>query len=206
MTSSASQRIVYAIIHLVEIQQNCSQSRQQWLKKPMLSGAYRKWLIDNGSLTARLKAHYKDFAVRPVLLKNTKAFTDESSLIGLKANQHALIREVILMGNNQPVVFAHSVLPRASLRGAWCGLGKLGNKPLGATLFANPKVKRTPLEYKKLPRQHPISIRVRAHIHSPPKALWARRSVFQLNCAKILVTEVFLGHLLTPVIPAKAGI
>jgi chorismate--pyruvate lyase len=100
------------------------------------------------------------------------------------------------MGNNQPVVFAHSVLPRASLRGAWNGLGRLGNKPLGATLFANQVVKRTPLEYKKLPKHHPISIRVAAHMQTSPKALWARRSIFSLNCARILVTEVFLPQLL----------
>ena len=180
----------------------------------MLSGVYRKWLIDNGSLTARLKVRYKDFAVRPVLLKNAKAFTDESALLGLKANQHSLIREVLLMGNNQPVVFAHSVLPRASLRGAWHRFGKLGNKPLGAALFANPKVKRTPLEYKKLSACNPISMRVSRmnnrlqlvysagttlavaeHIKTSPKALWARRSIFSLNCAKILVTEVFLEEL-----------
>lgn len=161
----------------------------------MLSGAYRKWLIDNGSLTTRLKARYTDFVVRPVLLKNAKAFTDESALLGLKASQPALIREVLLMGNNQPVVFAHSVLPRTSLRGAWYGLGKLGNKPLGATLFANPKVKRTRLTYKKLPRHHPISMRLAEHMPNMPKVLWARRSVFQLNCARILVTEIFLEQL-----------
>ncbi len=162
----------------------------------MLCGAYRKWLIDNGSLTARLKGRYADFAVRPVLLKNAKAFTDESALLGLKVNQHALIREVLLMGNSQPVVYAHSVLPRASLRGAWHKFGKLGNKPLGAALFANPKVKRTPLEYKKLSACNPISTRVAEHLKISPKALWARRSIFSLNCAKILVTEVFLEQLL----------
>ncbi|MDX1916304.1 MAG: chorismate lyase [Methylophilus sp.] len=180
----------------MKIQQNRSHPRQQWLKKPMMSGAYRKWMIDDGSLTARLKARYADFAVKPVLLKNASAFTDESALLCLKANQHALIREVILMGKNQPVVFAHSVLPRTSLRGAWHGLGRLGNKPLGATLFVNPKVKRTPLEYKKLPRHHPISMRVAAQLHVTPKALWGRRSIFSLGCAKILVTEVFLPQLL----------
>ncbi len=201
---------------IVKIQQNRSHPRQQWLKKPILCGAYRKWLIDDGSLTARLKALYADFAVRPVLLKNAKSFTDESALLGLKANQYALIREVLLMGDNHPVVFAHSVLPRASLRGAWHGLGRLGNKPLGATLFANPKVKRTPLEYKKLPRQHPISMRVSrmnnqlqlvysagttlavaGHMSIAPKTLWARRSIFSLNCANIMVTEIFLAELLT---------
>ena len=162
----------------------------------MLCGAYRKWLIDNSSLTARLKVSYADFTVQPLLLKNAKSFPDESALLGLKACQHALIREVLLIGNNQPVVFAHSVLPRTSLRGAWKKLGRLGNKPLGATLFANPKVKRTPLEYKKLPRHHPISMRFAEHMQASPKALWARRSIFSLNYAKILVTEVFLEELL----------
>jgi chorismate--pyruvate lyase len=167
-----------------------------WLKKPMFSGNLRLWLIDNGSLTARLKVRYRDFAVRPMLLKNAKALMDEAELLGLRANQNALIREVLLFGNGQSVVFAHSVLPHTSLHGAWRGLSKLGNKPLGAALFANPKVKRTPLEYKKLSRYHPISIRVAEHLSNKPKTLWARRSVFQLDCAKILVTEVFLEQLL----------
>ena len=117
------------------------------------------------------------------------------------------LNKVLLMGNHQPVVFAHSVLPRASMRGAWHELCLLGNKPLGAILFANPKVKRTPLEYKKLPRHHPISMRVAGHMQTSPKPLWARRSIFslysasQLNTvnskyARILVTEVFLEQLL----------
>ena len=184
------------IIHLVKIQQNRSQSRQHWLKKPMLSGDYRKWLIDNGSLTARLKARYTDFAVQPVLLKNAKPIRGEAVLLHSPAYKTALIREVLLFGNDQPVIFAHSVLPRTSLRGAWNGLGKLGIKPLGATLFANPKVKRAPLEYRKLPCQHPITMRVAEHMKNSPKAMWARRSVFSLNCARILVTEVFLEQLL----------
>ena len=156
----------------------------------------RHWLIDTGSLTARLKDRYPDFSVRPVWLKNEKAFTDELKQVSLKVHQHALIREVVLMGSEQPVVFAHSVLPHASLRGAWRGLGKLGNRPLGAALFANAKVKRTPLEYKKLPRHHPISMRITKHMPNMHNVLWARRSVFQLNCARILVTEVFLMQLL----------
>lgn len=170
--------------------------KSSWLTKPLNSGNLRHWLIDNGSLTARLKACYADFSVRPVLLKDGRAFTDESKLLGMKVSQRALIREVVLIGNNQPVVFAHSVLPYASLRGAWRGLGKLGNQPLGAALFANAKVKRTPLEYKKLPCHHPISIRAAEHASNVPIVLWARRSVFQLNCAKILVTEVFLEQLI----------
>ena len=181
-----------------------SNNRSQWLVKPVLAGAFQSWLIDTGSLTARLQQRYSQFSVKPVAVKYAKPICDEAVLLHLPAYKAALIREVLLFGNNQPVVFAHSVLPRTSLRGAWYVLGKLGNKPLGATLFANPKVKRTPLEYKKLPKHHPISMRVAEHLHTSPKAMWARRSVFQLNCARILVTEVFLPQLLTPVILSAA--
>ena len=188
----------------MKIRKNTSNNRSQWLKKPILANALQFWLIDKGSLTARLQQRYSHFAVKPVAVKFAKPIMDEAALLNLPAYKAALIREVLLIGDNQPVVFAHSVLPRASLRGAWQGLGMLGNKPLGATLFANPKVKRTPLEYKKLPRQHPISMRVAEHLQTSPKTLWARRSIFSLNCARILVTEVFLPQLLTPVILSAA--
>ena len=168
----------------------------RWFKKPICSSDLRPWLVDNGSLTARLKVRYTHFAVKPVSFKNTKSLMGEAALLGLKANQHALIREVLLMGNNQAVVFAHSVLPRASMRGAWHGLGKLGNKPLGATLFANQKVKRTPLSYKKLSPHHKLFQHATAHLNIKPTHLGARRSIFSLNCARILVTEIFLPKLL----------
>ncbi|OQW67845.1 MAG: chorismate--pyruvate lyase [Proteobacteria bacterium ST_bin12] len=163
----------------------------------MRSGVMQPWLIDDSSLTARLKARYPDLAVQPVLIKNTIAFNDESALIGLKAVQHALVRDVLLIGNNMPVVFAHSVLPKSSLRGPWNGLGKLGNKPLGAALFANPQVKRAPLSYKKLSPHQVLYQKATQHLSIKPAYLWARRSVFSLNCANILVTEVFLPQLLS---------
>jgi chorismate lyase len=180
----------------VKIQQNRSQSRQRWLKKPMLAKSLQPWLIDTGSLTTRLQQRYINFAVKPVAVKYAKPIQDEAALLHLSMHKVALIREVLLMGNNQPVVFAHSVLPRTSLRGAWHGLGRLGNKPLGATLFANPKVKRTPLSYKKLSPHHKLYQHATAHLAFKPTHLWARRSIFSLNCAKILVTEVFLEQLL----------
>ena len=162
----------------------------------MLAQALQNWLIDTGSLTARLKLRYKHFAVQHVALKYAKPIQDESALLWLPTLKTALIREVLLMGNHQPVVFAHSVLPRNSLRGSWKRLGRLGNKPLGVTLFANPKVKRTPLTYKKLSPHHKLFQHATAHLTIKPTHLWARRSIFSLNCARILVTEIFLPELL----------
>ena len=180
----------------MKIQKNRSQHRQRWLKKPISAKSLLPWLIDNGSLTARLQSRYSHFAVKPVAVKYAKPITDESALLYLPTYKTALIREVLLMGNHQAVVFAHSVLPRTSLRSSWNGLGRLGNKPLGATLFANPRVKRTPLNYKKLSPHHKLYQHATVHLSLKPTHLWARRSIFSLNCARILVTEIFLPQLL----------
>lgn len=182
----------------MKINKNSFYHRANWLKKPVLSHQYRSWLIESGSLTARLQQCYADFIVEPVSVSiNTPAF-DEKVLLNTASHEGAQIREVLLCGNNRPVVFAHSVLPRKSLRGAWRGLGKLGSKPLGAVLFANPGVKRTPLMFKKLSANHALYQAAARHLTEKPNFLWARRSIFNLNCASILVTEVFLPELIKP--------
>lgn len=162
----------------------------------MMSGAYRDWLINTGSLTARLQKRYIRFAVKTVALKSARPLFDEAKPLGIATRQMAGIREVLLMNGQQAVVFAHSVLPRHSLRGRWLGLSRLGNKPLGATLFANPKVSRTPLSYKKLSPHHALYQKAVKHLTEKPASLWARRSVFSLGCASIMVTEIFLPQLL----------
>src|SRR5690606_30594459 len=96
--------------------------------------------------------------------------------------------------NHAPVVFAHSVLPFRSMRGVWAGLGKLGNKPLGGTLFSNPRVSRTPLQFKKLSRRHPLYRRAAVNCEIQSGELWARRSIFYLKGSAILVTEIFLSQ------------
>ena len=180
----------------MKIQKNISATRQRWLNKPILASKVQLWLIHSGSLTARLQQRYIKFAVKPVVVRYAKLIQDEAYLLHQASYKSALVREVLLMGNNQPVVFAHSVLSRTSLRGAWNGLGRLGNKPLGATLFANPKVKRTPLSYKKLTPNHALYQLATQHLAVKPSYLWARRSIFSLNYANLMVTEVFLPPLI----------
>lgn len=173
-----------------------SQARYRWLIRPLNGGEYQHWLTDNGSLTARLQKKYQVFSVQPLTVQYAKPIQDEATFLHLHIGKVALVREVLLFGNGHAVVFAHSVLPRASLRGLWHGLGKLGTRPLGATLFANPKVKRTPLSYKKLSSNHPLYRQASKHLSNKPPYLWARRSIFSLSCANIMVTEVFLPHII----------
>jgi chorismate lyase len=169
--------------------------RSNWLRQPFSALRYQSWLIEEASLTARLQRRYAHFSVAPTRLSLCKPQLDEVVLLGLQSQSYSLVREVLLMGDEQAVVFAHSVIPIASLRGAWNGLGRLGNKPLGAALFKNPQVVRTPLSFKKLSKNHVLYEKAVQHLSIRPTYLWARRSIFSLNCAHILVTEVFLPQL-----------
>lgn len=172
------------------------QLRHGWLKKPIGSRQYQPWLLDKASLTLHLKKRYKRFSVQNVKLSFDQPFNDELDMLCNLTQGNPLIRDVILLGNQQPIVFAHSILPKQSLRGAWYSLGKLGNKPLGEALFANPKVKRTKLMFKKINKHHALFQQIQKHLHIDEHYLWARRSSFHLNGANILVTEVFLPAIL----------
>lgn len=171
--------------------------RARWLKSPVNSGAYRSWLLEQGSLTQRLKATSKNFSVQPLLQTRSRPAHDEAYLLGLLAHQKDWVREVMLMDGNASKVFAHSVLPSKSLHGDWQGLVRLGNQPLGAALFANPCIVRTPLQFKKLSRQHALYRQATKYLPNLPSVLWARRSIFRLNQSRaMLVTEVFLPAVL----------
>ncbi len=190
-------RIYQSLIIKNMLQTKNNKTKDTWLKKPILSGEYRNWLIDAGSLTLRLQSRYQDFCVQPLMVAYAKANQDEIFPLKIKNRERVFIRNVFLIGEQMPVVFAHSVLPNKILCGRWRGLKELGTKPLGASLFSNPKVKRTTLNFKKIGVNHPLYQEVKKNVPKIPSSLWARRSVFEYQRANIMVTEVFLPTILT---------
>jgi chorismate--pyruvate lyase len=154
------------------------------------------WLRDRDSLTKRIQQRCTDFSVRGVRSGLSPVAFDESALLGISPQQLAYSREVFLYADGQPVIFAHSVFSRDHLCGAWSAVRTLGNRPLGALLFAHPLVERKPLHYKALHNAHPLYQKAAAVLGDPPQRLWARRSLFYLHDAPLLVTEVFLPEIL----------
>lgn len=140
----------------------------------MVAGALRLWLTDHGSLTARLERHAGPIRVKVLFQGLCRANCDEAFLFA-SPTKHVLVREVLLLRGATPLVFAHTVLAPDDLRGAWRQIAGLGTRPLGAALFADPRIERFPLHQKKLPRLHPLYLRAAAQIMRPPPSLWARR-------------------------------
>ncbi|MCW5576138.1 MAG: chorismate lyase [Burkholderiales bacterium] len=162
-----------------------------WCAAPVAAGPLRRWLTDPGSLTARLERHAGRIAVQVLFQGRHRPNADEAFLFAGRTSQ-VMVREVLLLRGAMPLVFAHTVFDAASLRGAWRGVSVLGNRPLGAALFADPRIARFPLRQKKLAGNHPLYRGAAARLKRPPPSLWARRSIFAAGKSPILVSEVFL--------------
>lgn len=166
-----------------------------WLTRPPYSvGGYRAWLTDSGSLTSRIQARCPAFSVKVTFQGRRRVNRDEQFLVS--QGRCGLVREVFLRCARTPVVFAHSIIDPRDLRGAWQRLTRLGARPLGAALFADPRIKRYPLHQRKVTRGHELYRRACPGLKQPPPYLWARRSLFTLHGSPILVTEVFLPEIL----------
>lgn len=152
----------------------------------------RAWLTDRGSLTERITMHYSQFNLRRLAQNFQRPTRDERREIGMREHELAVVREVILRDGETPLIFAHSVVARRDLRGAWRGLSRLGQRPLAEMLFHDPTVTRLPMEYKKIDARHPLYRRAKQVIAFDANTLWARRSVFWKRGRPLLVTEIFL--------------
>jgi len=149
----------------------------------------RSWLLDKGSLTAKLMSLSRgDFRVEVLRQTRARASLSETQALAIAPHSLCLIREVILMGHNQPWVFARSVLPLSSLTGKLRHLRKQGTRPLGAFLFSQPQLIRSAIAVAVINRHHGYL----------PEALigdklaWGRRSIFYVEGKPLLVSEVFL--------------
>ncbi len=167
-----------------------------WNGMAPVRNRYSLWLRDHGSLTLRIQQRCTRFVVRNMRSCLAPAAYDETGLLGLPPQQKVYTREVFLYADERPVVFAHSITAPQHLRGAWHTLRRLSIRPLGALLFAHPLVQRMPLHYQALRPNHPLYRRAASRLDTPPPVLWARRSLFILHGAPLLVTEAFLPDIL----------
>lgn len=172
----------------------------------------RSWLAWRGSLTSRIIARcgstatntqadgqthtQTSFRLTRLMQRYRAGNIDELPELGLRFKQQALVREVILWNGDTPLVFAHSLAARRDLYGAWRALKGLGMRPLAAMLFADARIARLPIEFKKIDKRHPLYRRAHELCGALPRTLWARRSVFLLRGRRLLVTEVFLPGIL----------
>ena len=142
---------------------------------------WQRWLLDPGSLTQQLiKKSRNQFKVQ-VLAEHwsTLNSTALASHFGPVSKQHRFwSRKVVLLGQGQPWVMAHTLVPEHSLFSPLRQVLELKTKPLGEYLFSHPDL-------------------VRAEMRITPFAedCWGRRSLFYLFGKPVMVAEFFLPQL-----------
>ena len=153
----------------------------------------KAWLEDTGSLTRRVRfACNGRFNVHVRRQDSGKCYYDEARLLGADPSHYAVIREVELRCGEAPWVFARTIIPVMTLKGPARRLTMLGNKPLGAVLFADPSADRGQTQFSQLlPGQELFESAV-IGLPARPDSLWGRRTLFYLAGKPLLVNEIFL--------------
>ncbi len=130
------------------------------------------WLVDEQSLTGKLKQKFADFSVNVISQTKTNAHANENCILDFEGA--CIVREVELFGGGEVIVFARSIIP---ITEDTKNLLKIGSKPLGEILFNHPKIKRGQLQI--------------THTGN----IWGRRSTFTIGTTKLLISEFFLENL-----------
>jgi len=154
----------------------------------------RRWLSAPGSLSQRLRDTGQRFEVRLLSQGTRAALPGEAASVGAR-RVHA--REVLLLVDDQPLVYARSVTAAINVTSAWRSLRALGSRPLAELLFSQRWVHRSPLQALRM-APHSVWLRhLQKHCapHAPTLAsrrvIWARYSVFIKGGRSLRVLEAF---------------
>jgi len=155
-----------------------------------------RWLFDPSSLTARLIRHCHNrrdgrFSVRLLQQSMRTPTLDECETLNIKHRRAAIIREVKLYCDDTALVYARTVIPKSTLTGKQRAYGNLGNRPLGAMLFADRSMRREQVMVSSLRPGDALYEKTGAG----GQVVWGRRSVFYVGGKPLLVSEYFLPSL-----------
>lgn len=153
--------------------------------------ALHPWLAEPGLLTALVRracgceTRFRLLRVEPSPLAATLAHR-----MGV-ADTGCLVREIEFACGSVRWVFAQSVFPDSTVRQhPW--LAELGNVALGESLLGQTEVSRQPLEYREIAADEALAVAA----GGLDRPAWARRAVYRLAMAPILVQELFLPALI----------
>jgi chorismate--pyruvate lyase len=153
------------------------------------------WLQIDGSLSARIASVSGKLTVRVLRQGPVRLQPAEAQRLHCPAGAGAHGREVILLADGVPVVYARSVLLAVHARGTWKAIRGLGNRALADLLFGQPAAQRSGFEFARFAPGSGISATVHRRWREATgtewgrREVWARCSVFTRRGAPLLVSE-----------------
>jgi chorismate--pyruvate lyase len=162
-------------------------------RRSELPASLAVWLLDTASLTRRLQGLCGgEFRVRILSQVRGRPRLDETRVLGMRCGGLAIIRQVQLLCDDQPRVYARTVIPVSSLQGRLRRLAHLGARPLGALLFADRGIRRGVVELARIRPGERLYADAVNDLRQAHGEIWGRRSIFRLARKPLLVSEIFL--------------
>ncbi|MBU3006259.1 chorismate lyase [Paraglaciecola arctica] len=150
------------------------------------------WLLNTGSLTERLQSQCASFQLTLLGQQHVQIAAEEFRQVCAPQQQLNLqewqVREVLLWGDNQPWVFARSIIPQKLCENDFVNLN---TQPLGQLIFNDERFTRLPFELTNMRASRTFLSQL--HL-SNEMELWGRRSAFSFEGLKMTVSEVFLPN------------
>lgn len=136
----------------------------------------RSWLLELGPITERIKANG---SFKLDLIKDELGVVNEldSDFLGKNIGE-IKIREVLLLSDNNPCVFARSLIPINTIKKGLSKLGELGTKPLGDILFEKEIFVKVETIFAKFSQSENL--------------YWGRKSKYLAKGYPLSVMEIFL--------------
>ena len=117
----------------MKLEQISSWNTYEAIEHELTNAEIKSWLLEQGPITKRIKS-IAEFRLE--LIQDELSDATEDEILFLKIDSEEFrIREVILYGNENPMVFARTIIPNTTIEKGLRELGKIGNKPLGDILF-----------------------------------------------------------------------
>lgn len=153
------------------------------------------WLFDPASLTAKLRQKCPELSVNILSERLEQPLADESLRLNLSPGTRVWARTVTLNCNNQPLIYARTIIPDFHAGNAWYSLKALGHTPLGHILFqGNSKSRflRSDFECQNQRQFWPFLDNFCKREKEIGKDSLSRRCEFIKKGNSLLLTEVFL--------------
>ena len=136
----------------------------------------KSWLTETGPITNRIKSNG---TFKLELIKDEVGTVNriDANFLGEDLGE-IKIREVVLLSNNKPKVFARSLIPNRTIEKGLSELGELGSKPLGDILFEKEIFKKIEMVFAKFSESGNL--------------YWGRKSKYLVKVYPLSVMEIFL--------------
>lgn len=144
------------------------------LQTTLLPNNIQSWLLEQGSLTTKLKQYCREFEIKVQSEKRIKKIYQNE--IEVLPDTQYWCREVVLYGDDIPWVAARTLIS-IPLLNDYQELLQLGNMPIGEWLFKQ-KLERQKMQWSL----------------DKNTQRYARRSLFLIQQMPLLITELFLEN------------